>query len=148
LIINIFAANQDSKSMARGNPDKLIPNNKRTESERSEIGILGGKASGVVRKRKKLLRETLTELMQMQMPTDSDIANICEKMGIKEATVRVGVALALLQRALQGDVSAFNAIRDTIGEKPTDALAIDIPRAIRIDVVNTPDFANNEDQVQ
>lgn len=133
--------------MVRGNPDKLIPSNKRTESERSEIGILGGKASGVVRKRKKLLRETLTELMQMQMPTDSDIANICEKMGIKEATVRVGVALALLQRALQGDVSAFNAIRDTIGEKPTDSLAIDIPRAIRIDIVNTPDFANNEDQV-
>lgn len=133
--------------MVRGNPDKLIPSNKRTKSERSEIGILGGKASGVVRKRKKLLRETLTELMQMQMPTDSDIANICEKMGIKEATVRVGVALALLQRALQGDVSAFNAIRDTIGEKPTDSLAIDIPRAIRIDIVNTPDFANNEDQV-
>lgn len=148
MIINIFAANQDSKSMAKKGATNLIPQSERAKDVQREIASMGGKAKAIASRKRKLLRETLTELMQMRVPSDSEVAQVCRNMGIEEATVRVGVALALLQRALQGDVSAFNAIRDTIGEKPTDALAIDIPRAIRIDVVNTPDFANNEDQVQ
>ena len=39
--------------MARGNPDNLIPQNKRTKKEQSEIAKKGGIASGKARRQKR-----------------------------------------------------------------------------------------------
>ena len=33
--------------------------------------------------------------------------------------------IAMIKRAIMGDVSAYLAIRDTLGEKPSDKLEID-----------------------
>ena len=49
--------------MARGNPDKLIPQNKRTKKEQSEIARKGGIASGVARREKKRLSTIYGEML-------------------------------------------------------------------------------------
>lgn len=49
--------------MARGNPDKLIPTNKRTKKEASELGRKGGIASGVARREKKRLSTIYGEML-------------------------------------------------------------------------------------
>ena len=49
--------------MARGNPSKLIPANKRSKEEASELGRKGGIASGVARREKKKLSTIYGEML-------------------------------------------------------------------------------------
>lgn len=49
--------------MARGNPDKLIPTNKRSKKEASELGRKGGIASGKARREKKRLSTIYGEML-------------------------------------------------------------------------------------
>ena len=49
--------------MARGNPDKLIPANKRSKEEASELGRKGGIASGKARREKKRLSTIYGEML-------------------------------------------------------------------------------------
>ena len=61
----------------------------------------GGIKSGEARRARKTLKEELLFLLSQ--------GNTQEK-----------ISLAQLQKALNGDTKAFEVIRDTIGEKPTD----------------------------
>ena len=80
-----------------------------TPKEQVEIAKQGGIASGESRRKRKTLKE---ELLLLLSTNDNN-----EK-----------ISLALLQRALNGDIQAFTTIRDTIGEKPKDE--IDLKGAI------------------
>lgn len=77
----------------------------------------GGIASGESRKARKTFRE---ELIALLSKNDNN-----EKLSI-----------ALMKKALDGDVQAFNTIRDTIGEKPIDKAEVDIGQKIKVDVVD------------
>lgn len=77
-----------------GNTQNLIP---QAHTLTSEECSKGGKISGEVRKRKKQLRDDLITLLE----TGDTQKEIC---------------VALIQEALNGNVKAFNTIRDTIGE--------------------------------
>lgn len=83
------------------NEKNLIPFNERTESEHRAIAIAGGKASGESRRARKTLKEELLLLLS-------------------EGDTQQNVSVALIQKALDGDTKAFEVLRDTIGEKPTD----------------------------
>ena len=85
----------------KGNPQNLTPFNKMDEKKRKEIQAMGVKASAEKTKKRKLLKEELLALLS--------IGNTQEK-----------ISLALIDNALNGDNKAFEVIRDTIGEKPTD----------------------------
>ena len=74
-----------------------------TSKEAREIGSKGGKRSGEVRRERKTLREELLLLLST--------GNTQEK-----------ISLALLQKALNGDTKAYEIIRDTVGEKPTEKI--------------------------
>ena len=78
----------------------------RTKEEARERGRAGGKASVEARRRRKTLREELTALLEI-----GDTQN--------------RVSTALIVKAMNGDVKAFETIRDTIGEKPTDKQEIE-----------------------
>lgn len=83
---------------AKGNPQNLkVPSSK----EARKNGSKGGKASAKKRQEQKTLKEELLVLL-----SDGDTQ---EK-----------ISIALIQRALKGDIKAFEVIRDTIGQKPTD----------------------------
>ena len=83
------------------NEQNLIPFNERTESEHRAIAIAGGKASGESRRARKTLKEELLLLLS-------------------EGDTQQNVSVALIQKALDGDTKAFEVLRDTIGEKPTE----------------------------
>lgn len=83
------------------NDENLIPFSQRTTSEQREIAKQGGKESGLARRKRKALKEQLLLLLE-----NGDIQN--------------NICVALLDKAQNGDIKAFEVIRDTIGEKPTD----------------------------
>lgn len=64
-------------------------------------GRKGGIASGEAKRRRKSLREQLEILLE-------------------NGNTQESVAVALIEKAMGGDVKAFEVLRDTVGEKPVD----------------------------
>lgn len=93
--------------MSKGN---LITKNDRTPSERRASAKKAGIASGAARRQKKALKELLE--MALKMPAASGRTNAED------------IVSAMIKAAQSGDVKAFIAIRDTIGEKPVDKLQV------------------------
>ena len=81
--------------------DNLISLADRSEDERRAIARKGGIASGESRRKRRTLREELDALLS----SDAYQEKICT---------------AIIGKAISGDPRAFLAIRDTLGEKPTD----------------------------
>lgn len=87
------------------NEENLIPFNQMTEEQQREIARKGGIASAEARKRRKTLKEELIALLEMNDNNNK-------------------ISLAILQKALNGDIQAFTTIRDTIGEKPKEEIEV------------------------
>lgn len=87
------------------NESNLIPISERSAEEVREMGRKGGIASGKVRKEKKMLKELLEEALSKGTETDNEYINI---------------TLALIRQANEGNVKAYEVIRDTLGQKPVD----------------------------
>lgn len=79
--------------------------------EAKERGRLGGIASGKSKRAKKSLRAYLEILLETDVPS--------EEGGRPAAEL---ISLALIKKALAGDVKAFETIRDTIGQKPVEKI--------------------------
>lgn len=90
----------------------------RTKEEARKRGKNGGKASGKARSKRKALKEELLLLLS---------TNNMQKR----------VSLALIKQAMAGNTKAFEVIRDTIGEKPSDKLEFtqEKPFEVKIEVV-------------
>ena len=87
--------------------ENLIPLNKLTKEEQREICSKGGKASVQKRKEKKLLKETINEFLEAVNPNTNN-------------SFQIDLVNSMIQKALDGDVSAFNTLRDTAGQKPKE----------------------------
>lgn len=102
------------------NEDNLIPANKRTEEELRRMTRNGGLASVKARREKKKLREMVEIFGSLKV--DKKNSRLMEDLGIDEEyhTRFMQGVVSLFSKANKGDVAAFNAIRDIIGEKPVD----------------------------
>ncbi len=89
------------------NEENLVSLADRTTEEQREIARKGGIASGESRRRRKTLKEELLALLS-------------------QGDTQERVSLALLQQALDGNIQAFNTLRDTIGEKPVDKVEANV----------------------
>ena len=87
------------------NEENLIPFNQMTEERQREIARKGGIASQEARKRRKTLKEELIALLEMNDNNNK-------------------ISVAILNKALNGDIQAFTTIRDTIGEKPKEEIEV------------------------
>lgn len=96
------------------NEQNLKPQNKRTKSEQRKIAQKGGKASGEARRKKKLLKECLDELLEKDWENRKG-----EKHSGAEA-----ISIALFKKALAGDIKAYETVRDTAGQKPVDKVML------------------------
>lgn len=85
----------------------------RSVSEAREKGKNGGIASGKVRRKRKTLKEELIALLET-------------------GDNQVKLSVALLTSALDGNVKAFEVIRDTIGEKPKEEIFIENPQTTKV----------------
>lgn len=75
----------------------------RSTEEARERGRKGGVASGQVRRKKRALREYLEARLEI-------------KSG--DMTAAEAITVALVDKALSGDVRAYETIRDTLGQNP------------------------------
>lgn len=77
----------------------------------------GGKKSGEVRRRKKALKTLMSDLLSSEV-FDTNIYNQTTSMGISPENMSYGAAIvaAMVKEAAEGNVKAFNAITDLIGE--------------------------------
>ena len=94
------------------NEQNLIPASMRSKSEVRENSRKGGINSGKTRAERKTLRETLSYLLTQ---TDTDGVSYQDKAN-----------LALILKAMKGDSKAYEVMRDTIGEKPTDTVKVSV----------------------
>ena len=103
------------------NQNNLIPMNKRSKEEQRELARKGGIASQQKQKEKKTMRGQLQMLLALQLKDPKTVKKLKE-MGIDTTNIdnRMALNVALWTKALSGDVQAYNSLRDTIGEKPTD----------------------------
>ena len=85
------------------NEQNLVSLATRSQRERKEIASKGQKASTEAKNARKTLKETLL-------------------MMLEEGNMQNDITLALLEKALNGDTKAYEVIRDTVGEKPTDKI--------------------------
>lgn len=86
---------------ARKGSENLVP--VRTKDEARKRGAKGGQASGLARRKKKTMRELLE--LAMELPSG-------------DKTTAEAITAALLDKALSGDVKAYEVVRDTLGENP------------------------------
>ena len=91
----------------------------RSVNEARKKGQNGGKASGVARRKKKALKEEFELLLSMPVKSVSLRENL-QKIGIdadEDMTIQTAIVAAMVQQASQGNVKAFQAIKDTIMDK-------------------------------
>lgn len=96
------------------NEKNLIKNEDLTPSQRRENAAKAGKASVEARRKKKLLRECLEELLEK---------DITDKSG-NTMTGAEAMAVRVFKQALKGDLKAFEIVRDTAGQKPVDKVMV------------------------
>ena len=96
------------------NPQNLkIP----TSEEARRNGAKGGINSVKSRRRKKLLRECLEELLDIEQEVKIN------GVTLKKTNAEL-LSVTLMKKALKGDVKAFEVLRDTAGEKPIDKVMV------------------------
>lgn len=83
----------------------------------------GGKASGEARRRKRMIKDNIELLLSLPIKNDN-MKKQLKALGIDddEMTNQMAMTIAMWQKAIKGDVSAFNTLRDTIGEKPKEVV--------------------------
>ena len=86
----------------------------RTASEQREIAVMGGKASGESRRRKADFRKTLNALLTAEIDSP-EWTPLLESLGL-DSTMESAINAAMIKEALNGDVRAYTAIRDTLGQ--------------------------------
>jgi hypothetical protein len=107
----------------KGKNDNLIPFNERSKKEASESGKVGGVKSGQSRRRKKLIKEYLTILLEMKPNVDSapdDIKDAITIMGMEFDAVETNdmlLLVSLFYRSLN-DTSAQKYLDELMGRSP------------------------------
>ena len=77
-----------------------------------EIASMGGKASNEMYQKRKTMAETIDIYLKK---TDENGVSNQDK-----------IVLAMIAKANDGCVGAFEALRDTVGEKPSDTVSLDV----------------------
>ena len=95
-----------------------------TAEERTERARAAGFASGVARRKKRLMRETLASMMTSPVPVE-DIAVALSAAGFPNS-YECAIAFAALNKAASGDIEAARFVRDTLGEKPSEQMQLDV----------------------
>ena len=108
------------------NEENLIPVTKLTESEARELSKRGGIASGVARRKKKTMRDTINLALGLRSElTDAEIERYM-RFGFADEDIdnQAKIIMGIMKLAAEGDIRAAEFIRDTAGQKPKDSMAL------------------------
>lgn len=90
----------------KGTPQNLTPFNTMDAEKKKEIQSKGGKAGAISKRKRKAFKEDLLTALEVIQENGLSVQD-------------TGVA-SLLTKFMAGDLKAFEIVRDTVGEKPTD----------------------------
>lgn len=84
---------------------------------------MGGIASGVAKRRKKLIKETIATILELPVK-DKRVKDGLKRIGLttEDMTQQSLMVLGVMKRAQNGDPYAATFIRDTLGQKEADKL--------------------------
>lgn len=117
------ASNEEKSKKPTGEPKALQSKKKRTpagtkfkpgEERAREAGRKGGMRSAEIRASRKSLREELLTLLTVTSKGADG----------KDHSQQEAISIAMIRAAREGNVRAFETIRDTIGEKPVDKVDV------------------------
>lgn len=104
----------------------LRPSSQWTEEEKKANGSKGGLIAAENRNRKKLLKE-IVQMVLEQRPDkyiSDTITKIFPDIPKSEINNKLALISVVYQKALNGDMKAFEILRDTGGEKPGEKMDI------------------------
>jgi len=106
-----------------------------------EIRSMGGIASGVSKRRKKLIKETIATILELPVK-DKRVREGLKRIGItsEDMTQQTLMVLGVLKRAQNGDPYAATFIRDTLGQKEADKLDLIQP----VQIVVQDDYGDDD----
>lgn len=102
----------------KGVNGNLVPFDERSESEQREIRSKGGKASGVARRQRKAIKETVEMILGLPV-MDRKECNALAKMGLdpEEITQQAALAMAIIQNAKKrGSPGDLETLAKLLGE--------------------------------
>ena len=115
--------------MANKGQENLIPMSERSKEEVREIASKGGINSGIARREKATMRETLKQMLE-------EIADI--EGNDNKLTYRQLATLGLIKGSIQGKADNYKTIMEAIGE--LNGSEIKVTPEININVVNNEDL--------
>jgi len=127
---------KDSSDDSRPGQENLIPFDKLTQNEQRKIAKKGGKASGEARRKKRNLREKFEIAMSIPL-LDGSVVTIDDVDSFANAknanmTLEDRMIMQITRRAANGDIRAYELIRDQIGQKPADKNDINVNGTLNI----------------
>lgn len=89
-----------------------------SSEEARKNGSKGGIASGKARRERKMMREDAQMFLEMPLNAGQleDVEYLAEVKG-KNITVQQAILLAMIKKAMKGDVRASEYVRDTAGQQ-------------------------------
>lgn len=111
--------------MREGRTENLINPKDRTSEELREMTRKGGIASGIARRKKKTMKEALSQLLY-DGKLNEQTKQMLRAEGIDDEnmTHQMVITRSLIAKAEAGDVQAYNTICAMIGEKPADKFEV------------------------
>ena len=106
------------------NEQNLIPNEKRTPSERRANARKAGIASGQARRQNKTMKEIALMLLNTKVPNNKyteEILNLFPDMDAQDLQYQTAILVSQIQKAVfDKDSKAAEYVRDTSGQKPVE----------------------------
>lgn len=125
-----------------GKKDLIQFSGRSTPEERRDNAIKAGKASGVARQKRRLMRDVLANIMTVEV-TEPEIREKLEQAGLP-ATHEAAICYAAVIRAGRGDIEAARFVRDTMGEKPAATLAVAPLQDVPVSCMDLSKFSDDE----
>ena len=102
-------------------------NNNRTPNERRELAKRAGEASGEARRKRANFRKTLNLLLSAKIENE-ELTPFLESLGI-DSTLESAINMAMIKKALKGDVKAYDAVARFAGQYEVPDEDIELKRA-------------------
>ena len=102
------------------NEQNLIPANKRSKSEARKNGSKGGIASGKARRKKANLKKAFETILQADVASPN-VKKQLEDLGF-DTTNEMALAMVMMQKAMKGNVRAFEQISKLTTTDAKDSL--------------------------
>ena len=123
----------------KNNTDNLVSIGDQPREKQLEITSAGGKARQEQLRKRKAMKEQLEMLLTLPVASPKAKKQI-QALGISDDDMdnQMLMLIAMFQKACsgqKGDVQAFVAIRDLIGEKPTEKVQVENPNTDKLDSI-------------